>query len=131
MNETTFENAQVGDRVWSYAYGWGTVTNHCPDSYTGRYPIVVKFDTGSATGTYTKQGKFTTTEPQTLFWDEIPIIAPPRPKRLVTKTAEVWINVYGYGPSINFFSSEEAANEIAGKSRIACVKLTGSYEVEE
>jgi len=24
MNTTTFENARVGDKVWDFAYGWGS-----------------------------------------------------------------------------------------------------------
>lgn len=53
-----------------------------------------------------------------------------RPKRKVTKVIERWANVYCYGVG-GGHDTKEAADENAGITRIACVKLTGSYEIEE
>jgi hypothetical protein len=51
-------------------------------------------------------------------------------KQMVTKTVEKWMNIYptGEGPA---WESKEGADMYAKDNRIACVKLTGSYEVEE
>jgi hypothetical protein len=129
MNETTFENARVGDRVCDVVYGWGTVSRIDEGAI---FPVRVEFRKNHRkfTITYFFSGQQTHGRPQTLFWDEIPIIAPPRPKRLVTKTAVGWMNVY---PSnvFEFWDTQATADEYASKRRIACVKLTGSYEVEE
>jgi hypothetical protein len=126
MNETTFENARVGDAVWYEGLGWGEVSDIDEER---KLPLVVEFEQGtirffSLNGV--KQGDIN----QTLFWDEIPIIAPPRPKRMVTKTVEVWMNVYSDIKN-NTWLTQEAADKYASPNRIACVKLTGSYEVEE
>jgi hypothetical protein len=56
---------------------------------------------------------------------------------MVTKTVEMWANIYPNGNSVAHTSKQSAekaaeVNNIAGLTdRIACVKLTGSYEVEE
>ena len=35
----------------------------------------------------------------------------------------VWLNVYDYGPAACFYSSREEADERAGASRLACIRL--------
>ena len=65
-----------------------------------------------------------------LFWSKPEIIAPPKPKRMVTKTIEGWANVYNDNSKV-FHSNKASADRNAQGYRIACVKLTGSYEVEE
>jgi hypothetical protein len=76
---TTFENARVGDRVWSVRYGHATITalHIDPD-----YPVVVKFDKQINFKTYTIQGKETERELQTLFWQEIKFEVPEQPSRM-------------------------------------------------
>jgi len=51
-------------------------------------------------------------------------------KKKVTKLIERWTNVYTDGIGFTYLS-ENGANADAGVDRIACVKLTGTYEVEE
>jgi len=123
--ETTFENARVGDRVWSVEYGWGTVESVSK----GVYPVVVSFDCGIDV-TYTFSGMPRSSGLQTLFWDEVKIEAPPRPKRKSVKTVEVWMNLYPRGKATTHLEQYEADRR-ALSDRIACVKLTGEYEVEE
>lgn len=55
----------------------------------------------------------------------------PKPKKLVTKTIERWVNVYPGGESSRSHFSEESANNSSQDNRTICVKLTGSYEIEE
>jgi hypothetical protein len=123
--ETTFENARAGDRVWSVEYGWGTVESVSK----GVYPVVVSFDCGIDV-TYTFSGMPRSSGLQTLFWDEVKIEAPPRPKRKVVKKVEKWVNIYPEMQSI-VHDNKKIADSAASDMRIACVKLTGEYEVEE
>lgn len=128
MSETTFENAKVGDRVWSITQGWGKITSI---NNTPNYPILAFFPSGAAT--FTIEGKYYEKHQYPiLFWDEIPITPPPRPKRKVKKEISRWANVYtNYCSSL--YNSEKAANagQNWNESRIACVELKGTYEVEE
>lgn len=58
-----------------------------------------------------------------------------RPKRKEKRTVEMWANIYP-GPLYSLsdsrlvFSTKEAADKQNLKDRIACVRLTGEYEVE-
>lgn len=73
---TTFEAAQVGDRVWSIERGWGVI-----QSLGGgeTYPIIVEFQNERSLS-YTLGGKrLITHDRQTIFWDEIEIEAPQKP----------------------------------------------------
>ena len=91
-----FDGVKVGDRVWSYdKQKWGTVTGtHCDSSF----PIVVNFSdvidevlpenmAELFPFSYTGRGPYQTG--QTLFWDEVKITPPPRPKRKVEKTIHI------------------------------------------
>ena len=51
-------------------------------------------------------------------------------KKMVSKIAVYWVNIYE-GSDHGTYTSEEDANDGQGDNRIACVKVTGSYEVEE
>jgi hypothetical protein len=70
---TTFEKAQVGDKVWSVGYGHGEIVIVCNNS---GYPLVVKFTNYLNTRSYTLQGQLLPGELQTLFWQEIKFEAP-------------------------------------------------------
>jgi hypothetical protein len=78
MKTTTFENAEVGDRVWDILKGWGTVTN---TSAKSDYSIEVMFSYNGVV-TYTIEGKsFISDINPSLFWDEVKIKAPEQPPR--------------------------------------------------
>jgi hypothetical protein len=126
-----FRNAKLGDRVWCFRLGWGEVIKII---HNDTYPLQVRSENGKL-ATYTDDGRIFIDESATLFWDEIKYEIPTKPKRMVTKTIEVWVNVYTkpatYNRSLNYFIHEDHANEFADDNRTACVKLTGTYEVEE
>lgn len=129
MPETTFENAKVGDKVWSVEYGWGEIieiSNRVRVEFTrlAGYTGCKSFD---------KHGRRLSEYNKTLFWDEIKIVPPERPKIKVKKKVEVWLNVYPEEPLAkgNIHYSREQADYIAWSERIVCVRLTGTYEVEE
>lgn len=76
---TTFETAKVGDKVWSIVYGWGEISDILPHE---KYPIEVTFNSTDNfyEDQYTYCGKALITLPsQSLFWDEIKIVAPSKP----------------------------------------------------
>ena len=128
MSETTFENAQAGDNVWSTKHGWGTIT--CiQNSYD--CPLLVKFNE-NLTLAYSMFGREDSVDNnQTLYWGELKI--PERPKHKVKKVIEGWINIYaGSGCSWNLYKTEEIANNEAHPNRLGkALFIRHKYEVEE
>jgi hypothetical protein len=158
MSETTFENAKVGDRVWDIRYGWGRISHidnrrsrslpggpgirpHPPGPHHWRslFPLSVTFNVRLTPGRnydecFSFCGCSSLDMKRTLFWDEIKIVPPERPKRKVKKEVEVWLNVYPDEPFRlgNVHGSRKDADSLGSvEQRIACVRLTGTYEVEE
>lgn len=86
--ETDFRNAKVGDRVWSIAYGWGVVKK--TDYPYLEFKILVGFQK-EISCSYTIDGIGGHGEFRTLFWDEVKIEPPPRPKRKVKKELKVML----------------------------------------
>lgn len=75
-----FENAKVGDRVWDFALGWGTIEE--TDYDNDPYVIAVRFDNAHF-NTYMLDGKAYEGSMPTLFWDEIKFEVPEKPFDLV------------------------------------------------
>jgi len=71
-----FDGIKIGDRVWSFEYGWGTVKELI---YNSPYPIGVVFD-NEQYETFTLDGKIEKSCNQTLFWDEIKFEIPKKHK---------------------------------------------------
>ena len=81
---TTFETAQVGDRVWCLYYNkWFTIANIRKED---AYPIKTEINS------YTLDGRLNTHSIRMLFWDEVIIIPPekPLPKLEVDTKVLVW-----------------------------------------
>lgn len=78
MSTTTFENAKLGDKVWSPVSGWGIIKEFYPDL---SYSLTVEFPDGIQI--YTVNGVINemVLNRQSLFWDEVEIIAPTQPLR--------------------------------------------------
>jgi hypothetical protein len=78
---TTFETAQIGDRVYSPTFGWGEII--CIDGFE-HYPLGVRFkNTAIDTYYFTLEGYYYEDVPiQSLFWDEVVIEAPIKPVKL-------------------------------------------------
>ena len=73
---TTFETAKVGDKVWSLVHGWGVISRI--ESYSD-YPIKVNFE--KSFDSFTFDGKlYASNKHQSIFLDEVKIIAPEKPK---------------------------------------------------
>ncbi len=132
--ETTFENIKIGDKVWSLFHGWGRVIEFSAFKQLGiefgeERNYFLWFEvSGTLKGSVYHR--------QVLFWDEIQIVAPPRPKRKVKKQLEIWANIYPgeeWSPHWYVYSSKENADlfQKSDKSRIDCIQIIGEYEVEE
>lgn len=130
VNPFDGSKAKAGDRVYSLQWGWGTVRHIFTD---GLFPIGVFFDEGADDGEcFTKDGKrFPTAQSPDLFYGPPEIIGPPKPKRTVKRTLKRWVNVYANNSGNHSFPTKEAADRYSALGRIACVELTGTYEVEE
>lgn len=86
------------------------------------YPVQVALN-GEHYHWFTLDGKLTD-------WHKTPSLKlVSRPKKMVTKTVEAWANVYAHCIP-DLFNCKANAEARASNSRIACVKLTGTYEVE-
>ena len=86
MKITTFETAQVGDRVWCMGSGWGEIRD---TSRSERYPIYVCFQNGDCE-TYTLGG-FYDGKTRYLFWDEVVIEAPEKPMPSLAVDAKILV----------------------------------------
>lgn len=71
-----FSDAKVGDRAWSFEYGWGTITHVF---YENEYPIIFKSDTNKICN-FRVDGKRDINDINpSLFWNEIKIEIPEKP----------------------------------------------------
>jgi len=124
-----FSGVKVGDKLWSVQLGECEVT-HAPQTDKDRIiccPMYCCHDSLC----YSQDGKLMDNHPvQSLFWARPEIIAPPKPKRKVVKTVELWQNVYPENVTYLHVTKKEADERSEG-NRIACVHLTGTYEVFE
>ena len=128
-----FKEAKVGDRVWDHTKGWGTITEI--DGNNDRYPINVIIDNGDLeiyndTGFYYSSDKY-----QSLFWDEVKITLPAKPKRMVKKLLTRWAVIFKDGSATHgYHSVTQARNNVNIQDRdliFDCIKLTGEYETLE
>ena len=83
-----FSNAKIGDKVWNFAYGWGTIADI---QHGSTHPIVVRFL--KTAGTFTLGGKEAVSDLHpTLLWDEVKYEVPkkPTPNLQVDTKVLVW-----------------------------------------
>jgi hypothetical protein len=77
MTTTTFENAKIGDKVFSHTFGWGEVECLDPQSF---FPIEVRFSDSGVYEKFTFEGYCYDSVPvQSLFWNYVHIEAPTKP----------------------------------------------------
>ncbi len=112
---------RVGDRVKIE----GVLVPSGP-AISSKYPLALSLG-GDHRLTLSSEGRYELDVPPILQLVE-------RPKRKVKKQVEWWANLYteDYMDTEEFCATKEDADRVAmGTKRIACVKLTGEYEVEE
>lgn len=121
-----FEGVNEGDKVWDVVLGEGEVVRIGEEDDR---PITVYFHRFGSHRFYTLDGQYERLQNQVLFWPGTKIISGPPPKRKRKIVVERWVNVYyGYDDT---YDTKAIADECAGPSRIACIRLTGEAEVEE
>lgn len=128
-----FSKAKAGDKVWSAAYGPGTIVNIDDDR---SYPIKCGFEIGGkiAGRSYTFDGKASYNELPTLYWSEPEIIEPPAPKRKrkmeFTRYSVVFRSENGE-IFAGTFASENKQTVMQAEGAFGIVELTGTFEWEE
>jgi hypothetical protein len=116
-----FRDAKVGDRIWNVVQGWGEVIQIDNDPI---YPLGIQFENG-ITEKFTLDGKGNRRDKYPcLYWDEIQITPPPKPKRKVKRTVEGWVNPKNIDGKNDFciWMSSPTKNH---------VPVTLTYEIEE
>jgi hypothetical protein len=129
----------VGDRVFDLQYGVGEVIRiaeytegQCrvrrERSVKVRFGLCMEID-------YTSVGKHYDYELNPILWTVEEAIAKgydvPKSKKKVVKEIKRWANVYGDCVACNdYVSREDADNHARIRNRVACVELTGTYEIE-
>lgn len=123
---------QVGDIVeWCGVRG-AVVFIDDEDNSNSHVRMKVTFDLTPGS-TYQHQVWFTT-DGRWANWQQpsLKLIERPKKKKLVNKKISRWVNIYSDGKLFaDHLTKEDAdASQRSDKSRIACVELTGEYEVE-
>lgn len=115
MND--FRNAKTGDRIWHITKGWGNITmpldnNFFPDkiytSFTGNngntfYSNLAFF----ADGRVNKEDLN-----PSIFWNEIKIVPPDKPKKLIEKSFEGFMTSFSYKNLENGFIERQGDLQI-------------------
>jgi hypothetical protein len=71
-----FENAKVGDQVWSITRGWGRIIE-INDDEADNYPISVKFECANEPQSYTLTGKYLKEDLlPAIYWNEVGLTIP-------------------------------------------------------
>jgi hypothetical protein len=88
-----FDEVRINDKVWDLIHGWGHVCIIDREGGDIRR-MVVQFNDGEKYAYWPEGREYSsdTFSRQRLFWDEVKIVPPPRPKRKIKKT--IWVNVY-------------------------------------
>lgn len=116
-----FYGVKIGDSIWTIQGGWTEVKQ----LYTAGFRT-------TDNNYYTFEGKRLKEDAaSSAFWDEPKFKLPPKPKRMITKTIEVWAVVSKTGAAENAFSDEKVALNWSFPRNYDCIKCTGTYEMEE
>lgn len=107
-----FANAKVGDKVFSFIHGEGTIRK------VGAVILTIDFNTGAKGLEYYSSGKYNSTDKEiTLYWNK-PVFDDPEPKRKIKKTITKWTNLYT-DSNRNWttgYNSKEEAIELSKKT---------------
>ncbi len=127
MIKNDLTGVRVGDKLWDAAEGeWVEVTSIGSDTY----PIVVKNENRHFTACTLSGLVYADSGIPRYYWDEIKIIPPPRPKRKVKKTVELWVNIYPNGALP--WNTREDADSTATPDRLGeAHHIIHEYEAEE
>lgn len=111
-----FSDVKVGDKVWDFISGWGAVI--------GKDPLSFKVNYGFYNKIYNYDGKIRSCINRTLFWDEVKITAPPKPKKLVTNSVTYCVKYLGQREVLVIFDDIKPTHGTK-------LNITISYQQEE
>ena len=94
-----FKNAKIGDRVWDFRRGWGTIKQI---DFNTKYPLKVVFDEYDGDETFNIEGKEYNNLKPTLFWDEIKFEIPKKPLSLEDELRKLEIKEFENG-AVNYY----------------------------
>lgn len=129
-----FSNVEYRDKVFSVLNGWGEVKRiDDRDVYCIRIDFENRQSIWIDVNGYTSKADVN----PSVFWDEVVIVPPPKPKRKVEKIIEKWLNFYFTDDNRKTYShsyeTKEKADEMCDKkTRLgeAC-HVIHKYTVEE
>lgn len=119
MNNTDFSNVKVGDVVWVY----NNVELASKRTAVRKVQHQMFYITGYSDPFSFSGGIHLNISGLRCFWDKVEIVAPPRPKKMVKKTVEVFV-------AINERDGVDTVTMIA-KPHLRTVDGILTYEVEE
>lgn len=96
-----FKNAKIGDRVWDFRRGWGTIKQI---DFNTKYPLKVVFDEYDGDETFNIEGKEYNNLKPTLFWDEIKFEIPKKPLGLEDELKKLEIKEFKLGKNNCFLT---------------------------
>lgn len=117
--ENDFSEVCSGDKVFHVMYGWGVVV--AVEKATFRVKFSNEIQDYFWFNGKTNQSNYN----PSIFWDEIIIIPPPKPKRKVEKIIEGWLNIYPntsgdddvVASSCHLYKSQKLADSLTDKTR--------------
>lgn len=135
--ENDFSNVKVNDEVFHIRYG-KCIVSAVPKREDDYFNIKYSDSMGEFSIKFTVTGRMDKFDLNpSVFWDEIKIVSPQKPKRKIEKIAEWWLNVYKDDETNNLFfydyKTKQNADEKADKkNRLgeAC-HVIHKYTIEE
>ena len=111
MKDKMFEGIKIGDRVYDWTFGWGTVNEICLND---TYPIRVVFDRENGHVAFTFDGRYLTSDKNpTLFWDEPKLEIPKKPFNLKSEYKKLQRKEFVYGETNCIISLDSDYGEIS------------------
>ena len=107
-----FEDAKIGDKVYSLTQGWGEVIEYETDGE--EYPLIVEFEYKGIIERFTIDGRiYNKDKYPALFWNEIAFVVPdkPLPDLEVDTKVIVW-NIEGYEKRKRYFKKFDENGKI-------------------
>ena len=126
MKEQDFSGVKVGDKLWSFELGECEVIELLETKFKAISPLK-EWNYYCFNGKSLYRNGFQT---QTLFYSKPEFEPPPKPKRMVKKSREVYMNIYEDGSGDFYPSIAEAQDGVAGHIA-TCVPVTIEWEEEE
>lgn len=129
MIKNDLTGVRVGDKLWDAAEGeWVEVISI---NGSATYPIAVKNENRYINGCTMSGCSWLDGGVPRYYWDKVEIIPPPRPKRKVKKTVELWANIYPNGGMLTWDTKKDADSNASSNRLGEAHHIIHEYEAEE